>query len=106
MEKRIAVLGATGSVGQQTLDVARARGYKVDFISAGHNSALAERIVREFRPSAVAMADVRAANELKFRLRDSSVKVLSGESGIWLVTCIWLPVAWGMQWPGLCLGAF
>ena len=82
MEKRIAVLGATGSVGQQTLDVARARGYKVDFISAGHNSALAERIVREFRPSAVAMADVRAANELKFRLRDSSVKVLSGESGI------------------------
>ena len=82
MEKRIAVLGATGSVGQQTPDVARARGYKVDFISAGHNSALAERIVREFRPSAVAMADVRAANELKFRLRDSSVKVLSGESGI------------------------
>ena len=82
MEKRIAVLGATGSVGQQALDVARARGYKVDFISAGHNSALAERIVREFRPSAVAMADVRAANELKFRLRDSSVKVLSGESGI------------------------
>lgn len=83
MTKNIAILGATGSVGMQALDVARAGGYKIDFISAGHNSALAERIVREFRPSAVAMADVRAANELKFRLRDSSVRVLSGENGIW-----------------------
>lgn len=82
MTKNIAILGATGSVGMQALDVARAGGYKIDFISAGHNSALAERIVREFRPSAVAMADVRAANELKFRLRDSSVRVLSGENGI------------------------
>lgn len=80
--KTIAVLGATGSVGQQTLDVARARGYKIDFISAGKNSALAERIVREFRPSVVAMADIRAANELKFRIRDLGTKVLSGESGI------------------------
>ena len=82
MEKKIAILGATGSVGLQALDVARCRGYKVDFVSAGHNSALAERIVREFRPEAVAMADTRAANELKFRLRDSSVRVLSGEAGI------------------------
>ena len=82
MNKTIALLGATGSIGQQTLDVARARGYKIDFISAGTNSALAERIAREFRPVAVAMADVRAANELRFRLRDTSIKVLSGEAGI------------------------
>ncbi|MBQ8302349.1 MAG: 1-deoxy-D-xylulose-5-phosphate reductoisomerase [Clostridia bacterium] len=82
MSKTIAVLGATGSVGQQSLDVARRKGYKVDFLSAGRNSALAERFVREFRPSAVAMADLRAANELKFRLRDTSVKVLAGEKGI------------------------
>ena len=82
MTKTIALLGATGSVGMQTLDVARARGYKIDFISAGHNSALAERIAREFRPNAVAMADMRAASELKFRLRDTSITVLAGESGI------------------------
>lgn len=82
MNKTIAILGATGSVGQQALDVASARGYKVDYISAGRNSALAERIAREFRPAAIAMADIRAANELKFRLRDTSVKVLSGEAGI------------------------
>ena len=82
MEKTISVLGATGSVGSQALDVARARGYKVDFISAGRNSLLAERLVREFRPTAVAMADVRAANELKYRLRDTTVKVYAGVKGI------------------------
>ena len=82
MSKTIAVLGATGSVGMQTLDVARQRGYKIDFISAGHNSALAERLAREFRPGAVAMADQRASAELKFRLRDTSISVLSGEAGI------------------------
>ena len=82
MTKTIAVLGATGSVGMQALEVARAGGYKIDFISAGRNSALAERIAREFRPTAVAMADIRAANELKYRLRDTSVRVLTGEAGI------------------------
>ena len=82
MSKTIAVLGATGSVGMQALDVARTRGYKIDFISAGRNSALAERLAREFRPTAVAMADMRAATELKLRLRDSSITVLAGESGI------------------------
>ncbi len=82
MTKTLAVLGATGSVGMQTLEVARARKYNIDFISAGRNSALAERIAREFRPTAVAMADPRGAAELKYRLRDTSVKVLSGEVGI------------------------
>jgi 1-deoxy-D-xylulose-5-phosphate reductoisomerase len=82
MTKTIAVLGATGSVGMQALEVARQGGYKIDFISANTNSALAERIVREFKPSFVAMADVRAANELKFRIRDLSIPVLSGEKGI------------------------
>lgn len=82
MSKTIAVLGATGSVGMQALDVARTRGYKIDFISAGRNSALAERLAREFKPTAVAMADMRAATELKLRLRDSSITVLAGESGI------------------------
>lgn len=82
MTKTIAVLGATGSVGMQSIDVARQRGYKIDFFSAGRNSALAERLAREIRPAAVAMADMRAAAELKYRLRDTSVKVLAGEAGI------------------------
>ena len=82
MTKTIAVLGATGSVGMQSIDVARQRGYKIDFFSAGRNSALAERLAREIRPAAVAMADMRAAAELKYRLRDTSIKVLAGEAGI------------------------
>ncbi|MBO7196695.1 MAG: 1-deoxy-D-xylulose-5-phosphate reductoisomerase [Clostridia bacterium] len=82
MNNTLAILGATGSVGLQALEVARARKHNVDFISAGRNSALAERIAREFKPTAVAMADLRAANELKFRLRDTSVRIYAGESGI------------------------
>lgn len=80
--KTIAILGATGSVGIQAVEVARARGYKIDFISAGKNVILAEQLARRFSPSCVAMADLRSANELRFRLRDTSVKILSGESGI------------------------
>ena len=82
MNNTLAILGATGSVGLQALEVARARKHNVDFISAGRNSALAERIAREFKPTAVAMADLRATNELKFRLRDTSVRIYAGESGI------------------------
>ncbi len=82
MTKTVAILGATGSVGLQAVEVARSSKYNIDFISAGHNSALAERLARELRPASVAMADIRAANELKFRLRDTSIRVLSGEKGI------------------------
>ncbi len=82
MKKTVAVLGATGSVGSQALDVARARGYKVDYITAGKSVREAERIAREFSPSAVAMADDASARELKTALADTDVKVLSGASGI------------------------
>ena len=82
MNKTIAVLGATGSVGTQALDVARKRGYKVDFISAGQDYKMAERLAREFRPFAVAMGDEMAARRLAVMLRDTEIKVLSGERGI------------------------
>ncbi len=82
MNKTIAILGATGSVGTQAQQVARHRGYKVDFISAGSNYIAAEAAAREFMPSAVAMADERAASELRIRLADTPIRVLSGESGI------------------------
>ena len=82
MEKIISVLGATGSVGKQALDVARERGFFVDFLSANRDSALLESYAREFRPNTVAMADEAAARDLKDRLSDTSVSVLSGEEGI------------------------
>lgn len=84
MKKTIAILGATGSVGMQALDVAKQRGYTVDYITAGKNAVSAEKIAREFKPSAVAMADENAAKDLKQRLSDTDIKVLSGADGILL----------------------
>lgn len=80
--KTISVLGATGSVGKQALDVARQRGYSVDFLCAARDSVTLEALAREFKPTAVAMADETAARDLKDRLSDTSVKVLFGEEGI------------------------
>ncbi len=82
MEKRIAVLGATGSVGTQTLDVARFFGYGVDLLTASKNVALAEKLAREFHPRFFAMADEAAAQDLKTRLSDTDITVLSGAAGI------------------------
>ena len=82
MKKTIAILGATGSVGLQALDVARKREYRVDFMSAGANVESAERVAREFHPRAVAMASDDAARDLKLRLSDTDIKVLSGSEGI------------------------
>ena len=82
MKKTIAILGATGSVGLQALDVARKREYLVDFMSAGANVESAERVAREFHPRAVAMASDDAARDLKLRLSDTDIKVLSGSEGI------------------------
>lgn len=80
--KTISVLGATGSVGKQALDVARQRGYSVDFLCAARDSVMLEALAREFKPMAVAMADETAARDLKDRLSDTSVKVLLGKEGI------------------------
>ena len=82
MEKIISVLGATGSVGRQALDVARERGFFVDFLCANRDVNLIENYAREFRPRAVAMADEASARDLKARLADTSVKVLAGDEGI------------------------
>ena len=80
--KTIAVLGATGSVGTQALDVARSRGYRVDYISANRATADMERFAREFCPKYVAMADEESARALKCALADTDVTVLSGERGV------------------------
>ena len=80
--KNIAVLGSTGSVGEQALDVAEKFGMTVSAISANRNVARAEEQARKFGVSAVAMADERAASEIKIRLADTNIKVYAGESGI------------------------
>ena len=82
MSKTIAILGATGSVGIQAQQVARARGYKIDLITAGSNYKAAEAAAREFRPRTVAMADEMAARRLAVMLRDTGIRVTSGRAGI------------------------
>ena len=82
MEKTIAVLGATGSVGLQALDVARARGIYVDLLTANRDSVALEALVREFKPRYAVMADGAAARDLRVRLSDTDTRVLSGSEGI------------------------
>ena len=80
--KTVSVLGATGSVGRQALDVARERGYKVDFLCASRDSLSLEKYAREFKPRAVAMADSEAAKDLKVSLSDTDIQVFSGNGGV------------------------
>lgn len=82
MTKTIAVLGATGSVGRQALDVALSRGYRVDYMSVGKNAALAEELARLHAPRLLAVADEAAARDLAVRLADTGISVLSGSAGI------------------------
>lgn len=80
--KSIVILGSTGSIGTQALEVAKRDGYNVIGLAAGKNSKLLEAQAREFRPCAVAMFDENAARELKIRLSDTDIKVLSGIGGV------------------------
>lgn len=79
---KISVLGSTGSVGEQALDVAQKFGIKVNSVSANTNFVRVEEQARRFSLSSVAMADESAAKELKVRLADTGVKVYAGQSGI------------------------
>lgn len=82
LQKKISVLGSTGSVGEQALDVARRFGLKVASLSANKNSKRVEEQARLFMPSSVAMADADAARDLQVRLADTNIKVYSSEEGI------------------------
>ena len=84
--KVISVLGATGSVGTQALDVARARGYRVDMLYANRDVEGMERLAAEFRPKTVVMADKNAADVLRSRISGLGVNVLSGKDAlIWAI---------------------
>ncbi len=80
--KSINLLGSTGSIGVQTLDVARAHGYKIESLTAYSNVDIIENQIREFRPEYVALVDEKAAADLKVRVADLPVKVLSGLDGV------------------------
>ncbi len=80
--KSLVILGSTGSIGTQALEVCRRDGYKVNALAAGGNIELLEKQAREFKVKAVAVFDEKRAQELKIKLADTDIKVLSGIEGV------------------------
>lgn len=80
--KKIAVLGSTGSIGTQTLDVCRRLGYEIVALAAGSNAELLEKQAREFSPKLVAAADENAARRLSIALSGTGITVLGGEQAV------------------------
>ncbi|MEE1085656.1 MAG: 1-deoxy-D-xylulose-5-phosphate reductoisomerase [Schaedlerella sp.] len=81
--KKIAILGSTGSIGTQTLEVARENGdLEVVALSAGSNIGLLEEQIREFRPRLAAVWTEEKATELRNKVKDLDVKIVSGMDGL------------------------
>ncbi|MCR5734745.1 MAG: 1-deoxy-D-xylulose-5-phosphate reductoisomerase [Lachnospiraceae bacterium] len=81
--KKIAVLGSTGSIGTQTLEIVRDnKDLHITALAAGSNTELLEKQIREFGPRIAAVYDEERAKDLKERVRDLSVKVVSGMDGL------------------------
>lgn len=81
--KNIAILGSTGSIGTQTLDVARENeDLRVVAVSAGKSVEKLEEQIREFHPILAAVWDEKAARDLKTRIADTDTKVVSGMEGL------------------------
>lgn len=87
--KTLSILGSTGSIGTQSLDVCRMHGYSVKCLSANTDVDKMERQIREFKPELVCMMNENAAAELKTRVADTGVKVTCGMQG--LIECATYP---------------
>ena len=78
----VVVLGSTGSVGRQALDVCHRFGVRVDALTGGKNTAELEKQIRRFNPRVCAMADADAARDLAVRVQDMRTKIYAGADGI------------------------
>lgn len=82
MTQTLAVLGSTGSIGVQALEVAELSGFRVKTLTANSRTDILEEQIRKFSPETVAVAEEKAAADLKIRVADTGTKVLSGKSGV------------------------
>ena len=82
MTKNISLLGSTGSIGTQSLDVAKMHGYNIKCLTANSRVDIIEQQVRQFKPELVCMMNEQAASELKTRIADTSTRVSSGMQGL------------------------
>lgn len=85
--QELIILGSTGSIGTQAIDVCLKNGYRVTGLAAGRNIKLLEEQARLLKPLAVACSDEAAAKELKIKLADTDIKVLSGVNGVCELAC-------------------
>lgn len=87
-EHKISILGSTGSIGTQTLQIAKTcPGISVEALSAYGNVDLIEKQAREFKPKIVCLVDEKAAGDLKIRLADTDIRVTTGENGLCETAC-------------------
>lgn len=82
MKRSISILGSTGSIGTQTLDIVRGLNLHVCALAAHSNTSLLENQIREFKPQLVAVFDLNAAKNLRLSISDTSVKVVQGMDGL------------------------
>lgn len=82
MKKLLTILGSTGSIGTQALEVVDMQGYEVLALTAGSNVDIIEKQIRKYNPRYAALADEKAAAELKIKVADTETKVLSGIEGV------------------------
>lgn len=82
MIKSLAVLGSTGSIGTQALEVAKMHSMKIEALTANSRTDILENQIRKFNPKMAAVADEKAAADLKIRVADTDTKVLSGAEGV------------------------
>ncbi len=82
MTKNISLLGSTGSIGTQSLDVCRMHGYSVKCLTANSRVDVIENQVREFKPELVCLMDENSAKDLKDRIKDTNTKVVCGMDGL------------------------
>ena len=82
MKRTLSILGSTGSIGRQTLDVAQACGHQVAALTVNRSVELAEEQARQFQPQLVVAVDESAAQDLKQRLADTSIRVVGGREGL------------------------
>ena len=82
MTNKLSILGSTGSIGTQALDVVKMRGIEITALCVNNNAELLEQQARLFRPKVVSIGNENKYSELKARLQDTSVKVLCGFDGL------------------------
>ena len=82
MAKTLSVLGSTGSIGVQALEVAQLSGYEITALTANRSTDILEEQIRKFHPRFAAVADEKSAADLKIKVADTETKVLSGAKGV------------------------